>query len=643
MRVLTLPTSPVIRLYSLVFVALVVLSACGPRLAENPLSHDHLERVEARNKRFLEGIPSLRELVQKDIIDPQGGLTRNDYLNSFQPGRNALDRYVTPGNATDLPRAKQFMVAPKAPVIAEDKLVTLSVTDSVPLKEVLIELSRRADVDVEIDPKIRGGIIFRAKDRPFSEVIERIAEMTGLRYQVKNGVLRIERDIPFIRNYNLSLLNTVRNASSSVNINTNLLSGGGGGESGGSDFNSGSSAQISSATSDNDVWLQVEQGVANILGSVSNSLQQERIVEVEREASLQGVADTLGGGSRDESRPSSASTLLSINRQAGLVTVLASHKQHEVIAEYLNRIHTSMSSQVLIEAKVLEVSLDDEFRSGVNWDLLDESSSLFANTAGAAGTARSAFDAAGNFAADALSNNVSGGFSVNVLGKGLFGSDDLDLGATVSLVERFGTTRTLSSPRLHAMNNQYAVLTFAENFVYFELDIEEEEEANTTGAPDETITINSEIRTVPIGVLLALQPSIDLDRNEVVMNVRPTLSRVTGTVSDPGVEIIAQRNNITGLTSNIPVVEVRELDSVLRLRSGQVMVIGGLMEERVVNDDTGVPGASKIPLLGNAFKRVNKVTNTVETVIFIKATIIPGQGISVDDQNFYNKFTSHSL
>ena len=73
------------------------------------------------------------------------------------------------------------------------------------------------------------------------------------------------------------------------------------------------------------------------------------------------------------------------------------------------------------------------------------------------------------------------------------------------------------------------------------------------------------------------------------------------------------------------------------------MVIGGLMEERVVNDDTGVPGVSRVPLLGNAFKKVNKVTRTVETVIFIKATIIPGQGVSVDDQEFYNKFTSQPL
>ena len=125
------------------------------------------------------------------------------------------------------------------------------------------------------------------------------------------------------------------------------------------------------------------------------------------------------------------------------------------------------------------------------------------------------------------------------------------------------------------------------------------------------------------------------------MNVKPTLTRVTDRVSNPGVTIIAA--DIDGLDADslnaeIPVVEVRELDTVLRAQSGEIMVIGGLLEERTLNTDTGVPGLSRIPYLGNAFKRVSKETTMVETVIFIKPTIIPGKGVSVEDKDFYKKF-----
>ena len=132
----------------------------------------------------------------------------------------------------------------------------------------------------------------------------------------------------------------------------------------------------------------------------------------------------------------------------------------------------------------------------------------------------------------------------------------------------------------------------------------------------------------------------NVKRNEITMNIRPTLTRVSSRVSDPGVEIFAARNNIStdNLNSQIPVVEVRELDTVMRVKNGEIMVIGGLLEERTANTDTGVPGASRIPYLGNIFKSVTKGTELIETVIFIKATIVPGQGVSVEDKEFYKKF-----
>src|SRR5262249_965154 len=155
----------------------------------------------------------------------------------------------------------------------------------------------------------------------------------------------------------------------------------------------------------------------------------------------------------------------------------------------------------------------------------------------------------------------------------------------------------------------------------------------TTGAtnPITDLTVNSEIKTVPIGIILTLQPSINLDSDEVTLNVRPTLSRVVEFVPDPAVAFLAsQAASTSGISNQVPVVEGRELDSILKLKSGQVMVIGGLMEDKNINTDSGLPGVSRVPFLGNFFKGVDKQNNLRELVIFIRATIVDSTGNAQD-------------
>jgi general secretion pathway protein D len=133
------------------------------------------------------------------------------------------------------------------------------------------------------------------------------------------------------------------------------------------------------------------------------------------------------------------------------------------------------------------------------------------------------------------------------------------------------------------------------------------------------------------------------------MNVRPTLSRLTGvTTEDPATTICIANakaqaddpSDIPNIKSIIPQVDVRQLDSVLTLKSGEVMAIGGMIEQKNINNDSGVPYASEIPIFGNAFKSVDKRNNAVQTVIFLKATIVPSYGVDSFDQNLYNKFNT---
>jgi general secretion pathway protein D len=647
---------------------------------------------------------------KRDLIDQGLELNRDDYKNISKINEemkvvNAAELKEPP--PPPLPSLKQILSAPKPPKINETQLVSIAVTDDVPLKDVLLELARLAHVDIELDAGISGGISFIANDKPFNTVIERIASMAALRYTMNDGVLRIERDVPYIKNYPLDFLNVMRSSMSNVNISTNVLGAGGGGGGafgggggggagggaaggaagggggagggaggmggGGGGINTGSNQMINAATI-SDFWQSLESGMMQILMhspasrvssvsvfevdgeevSVSSAqnpnaangqmMNMQAMMQPQRGAQQQGgMMGGLGGGIGGQQGgpggglggqqgglgqgavvlPNGAFYVL--NRQAGMLTVSASERQHEMVDSYLEKIRISSSSQVLIEAKIVEVALDDRYQSGIEWSTLSSKFGLSADF--------NAVDITNGGFTAALPDNLISGLTGDLDGTGP------DLNDFITLVETFGTTRTLSSPRLHAINNQQAVLTFAENFVYFEINIERETDQGAAIQQD-LLTVDSEIKTVPIGIILTLQPSINLERGEITLMVRPTLSRITSFVNDPAVAFLATFGGVGNIDNRIPVVEVRELDSILKVKSGQVMVIGGLMEDQSLNTDSGVPGLSEVPWIGNLFKGVDKQNRKRELVIFIRATLVGKDGFVSDaDKGIYNKFS----
>ncbi len=589
---------------------------------KSPSERNGLERTVDKLKKYGDG----------SMIDSDVDLSRDEFENAMYTRDGKGLETFSKSSAPEIPDISDILLTPQPPQIGEDKLVSLSVTEDVPLKDVLIELARLADIDAEVDPQITGGIILRVKDKPLNQVIDRIAYLAKLRYSLDNGTLRVERDIPYIENYRVDFLNLARSGTSDTSITTSVLNSVEGANSN-STVNSGTQSKLASKH-DGDLWVAVENDIKKILdisatdatttdGSATNG-------DISLPTSTTGTpsAATAGGaGSIDSTisgtepairpmnntfSPEANSAFLAMNKQAGMVTIRATKRQHDIITRYLDKIRQAASAQVLIEAKIVEVTLDKKYRAGINWNL-----------------ARGNLTLGADFMSPVQSETDL--FNIGVLGT--------ELNAAVSLTDQFGTSRTLSSPRLNTMNNQQAVLSFAVNQVYFKLKVDREQ--NTSNVTDtDTLSVDSEIRTVPIGVILTLQPSINMDTNEITMSIRPTLSRITDQVSDPGVSLIASQNN-SNVTSFIPVVEVRELDSVLKIKSGQVMVIGGLMEERSVNNDAGIPIMGTLPVVGGLFKSQQKDTNTVETVIFIKATIVPTEKNTVSDPDkiFYKKFT----
>lgn len=619
--------------------------------------------------------PNIFDSKRNDYIDQDALLNRDDFRNMRDPATLKKPGVEITGAVSEppIPELAEILSAPQPPKIGASQLVSVAVTDDVPIKDVLLELARLAKVDIDVDASITGGVAIRATDRPFNEVVERIADLAGLRYSMKNGVLRVERDTPYIKTYSLDLLSVDRSSQSSINSSsTSAGSSGGGSSGGGSGGSTGGSTSSINYKSDSDFWTKFEAGINQILVYVPATRTSATTIATQpapapgassatpvvpggpagtsatppgmkpmQQAGIQAapVAAPAAPVAAPAAAGAATSAYYIVNRQASTLTVNGTDKQHELVKAFLSRIEANTSSQVLIEAKVVEVALSSNYQSGIDWTKF--------------GTDNVKFN--GNLANVKTTDTDLSSPTLTIIKNNIFGSK-VDLSAAVKLLDEFGTTRSLSSPRLNAMNNQQAVLSFVENIIYFDLKVEVTPGTAATGtsaATQATVSVTKQEKSVPEGIVLSLQPSINKDTNEVTLSVRPTLTKVTKFIDDPSYPIqsaiavstlggavdsaIVQK--IVNAKSQVPQVESRELDSIVKIKSGQTLVIGGLLEDKIINQDSGVPGVSEVPWLGNLFKSVDKTNSKKELVIFIRATIVPTTGNADNaDKGLYEKF-----
>lgn len=568
----------------------------------------------------------------------------NMEFQDFREGLAPREQEGAVGEAEDevsegIPALQSYMLPPSENLKAMP-LVSISMNQTVPLRDALFELASQADYDLELDPRIKGSIIFTAFEKPFDTVVKRIAEISGLRYRFEDDSLRVELDLPYNKTYKIDYLSYIRRNNSSIRNDVAVVTGDGADT--GSEFEASSESEI-------DFWGELESNLTQILGVAESrgTLRTEidpQITATPQNAPVSSVVgensdgsvnvqapqavlqvsalptDTMTGGSNMDEEERRRQSSFSLNKQAGMVSVYATERQHEEIQEFMQRLRRSVTSQVLIEAKVLEVSLTDEYSSGIDWSAV--------NLMG--GDLNFGFDAVSGAAIRPDLNPVispATDFVIDFVGN--------DLSAAVEAISRFGTVRALSSPRLTVLNNQSAVLNVAKNQVYFEIEIETTE--GTDGSGDRT-TVDSEIRNVPEGILINVQPSIDLDDRKVSMAVRPTITRIVDFVEDPGVQFVAAENGVD-ISSLVPVVNVQEMDSVISVSSGQAVVMGGLMQDRSETTETGVPVLSEVPVLGSLFKTHGDSISKTELVVFLKATIIEGSNIHQTDKDVYRTFS----
>ncbi|MEZ0148221.1 MAG: pilus (MSHA type) biogenesis protein MshL [Candidatus Reddybacter sp.] len=500
---------------------------------------------------------------------------------------------------------------------ATDKLYTESelldevysvVVNNVNLRELLFALSRDAEIDVDIASDVKGSITLNAVDQGLFQILDRIVNLTDIRYETKNGVLVIRQDTPYFVHYDVAYLNMGRSSHSNVSISTEVATTGVGADiddsgSGGSGDNS--SSTIIKNTSNNNFWRTLTQNIDAILHGGNST--GSAFTQLGRQQKMRGEGADAG---LTEDQERFASSVI-VNSESGMLTIKATRKQHQEIQVFLDRVLDGAQRQVMIEASIIEVELNDTFQAGVDWSrLVQEGASGF------------------SFVQDLIGANL-GSAPVSTLSYNSGGKHDIS--ATVKLLSEFGSAKVLSTPKLMVLNNQTALLKVVDNIVYFSINVEEDVQDNFINR-----TFTSDIHTVPVGLVMSVTPHVSA-KDEVILNVRPTISRVSRFVEDPNPALAE-----SDVESLIPEISVREMESMMKVYGGDTAVIGGLMQDTHGDTTSGLPGFSTLPYIGGLFGFESRQYTKSELIIFIRPVIIKHASLRSNELSSYQHFLPQS-
>ena len=466
------------------------------------------------------------------------------------------------------------------------------VVNEVSVKELLFAIARDAKLNVDIHPKITGKVTLNAIKQTMPQILNRIADQVDLRYEVNGSNLIISPDTPYFHTYKIDYLNMARKSNSEVSVATQIATAGGtvGKGGGGSSGSSGNKSKTEvNNTSENDFWKTLVLNINGILGIKSIS---------------------------DKSDAAEEGAII-VSPLSGIISVKATSRQHEQIQAFLDKVLVNAQRQVLIEATIVEVELNDRFQSGVDWQRLSDNGGLGGNGVSIISSLTGANLSTSPFFA--LGYNKSTGAGGNI-------------SAAIRMLETFGDVKVLSSPKIMALNNQTALLKVVDEKVYFTVD--RQEELATANSPGQ-VTFTSEIHTVPVGLVMSVTPQISED-SSVTMNIRPTISRITGYAVDPAPKLLLAdaRFGDTSFDNLIPEIQVREIESLLRVNNAQTVVLGGLMQNKTNKADNGIPLLSNLPLIGNLFSYRDDNFTKTELIIFLRPTIIQNASLDGDLHDF---------
>jgi MSHA biogenesis protein MshL len=458
---------------------------------------------------------------------------------------------------------------------------------AVPAQTFFASLAENTPYNLAVQPGVSGSLTLNLKNVTLPEVMDYVREAYGYDYLKTPSGYTVLAETMQSRIFRVNYLNVKRTGKSRISVSSGQLtdhrapgSAGAALATGGSDLARGAVASSGIETeSASDFWTEIEATLKLLM-------------------------------------PEGSGRKLVINRDAGLIVARALTSELRGMENYLRSLQASLTRQVILEAKILEVQLNESFQAGINWAALgtnrDGYTSFGAQIGGAnvfdsgvssaAGTPITINPSTGAVTVPSLPTTAIGGAVTAVLSIN-------DFAAVIELLQGQGDVKVLSSPRVSTVNNQKAIIKVGSD-EFFVTGVRSD---TTTGA---ATTTNRTVEFTPFfsGIALDVTPQID-EQNVVTLHVHPTVSDVRDGRKDV---------TLGGQTESFPLAlsNVREADSIVRARSGQIIVIGGLMQETDRDDRFGVPLLSRLPLIGFLFRQTRVLSQKSELVILLKPVVV---------------------